>query len=606
MSAGIRRAYRLMPVVVILLFLVTILAPPGCWKKTLPRKVDKSSEEVWPKIKELIYPTLGYPQIVMAGGNFLLEFDFTRDLPGAVQPSQVKDWQVSISSSNSFAPYTAHLEVGEVDFGRSLRWAEGSGREVYEVWKVGVRVPQETPSDLYDLEVRVEADGEEIIDSQPHCLSVVSEIKREYRVIHFTDVHVVDVDYPGYSPHDRDVHQAYYLRKAIQQINLIHPDFAVFTGDLVFGQRYMPEDWPPGGERRGSTEYDYEYPWAYKEMLALEVPCFCLPGNHDTYFDTVKDGEDWWTESLGPLHYSFDYGNHHYIMIDTSDWTQEDRSLDRGPFYGLAQILEPRKWKGQVRGGGDLFQEDQAPPPGTYQGQLAWIRDDLAASRGAELRVAFSHHDPAQYSSWDDDYFGAYHLGGRGEGRRALLKLCADNQVSLYLSGHHHRDNVAVIPWSEGGGSTTYVNTTCLEPEAHMGTSYPGYRLVEISGSHITSWSYLKPPYSFPYYRGVRPGEITDVEELQDMAIGCELSNGGEWRKGDREVNCRVINSLERDFSGAYLEFYLPYQEQVCYQVSGASSYTVTRIPAQPEWVQFSLYFDLPAGKEVEVRVSLL
>ncbi len=606
MSAVVKRYYRLMAAVMIMAILVVVLAPSGCGRKTLSQRVDKSSEGTWPKIDELIYPTLGYPQIVKVGGDFLLEFDFTRDMPGARQPTQLKSWQVSVSSSNSFAPYTAQLEVEGADFGRSAHWVEGSGREVYEVWRVRVRVPQDIPPDLYDLEVQVEADGEEILDSQPHCLSVATEIKSEYEVVQFTDVHVVDVDYPGYSPHDRDIHEAYYLRKAIQQINLIHPDFAVFTGDLVFGQRYMPEDWPPGGGRGGSTEYDYEYPWAYREMLALEVPCFCIPGNHDTYYDRVKDGVKWWTESLGPLYYSFDYGNHHYIMIDTSDWTLEDRALDRGPYYEWAHILEPKKWKGQVRGGGDLFGDEHVPPPQRYEGQLAWIRDDLSAHRGAELRLAFSHHDPAQQSSWDDDYFGTYHLGGKGEGRRALLKLLADNRVNLYMSGHHHHDLVTSIPWSGGGGFTHYVNTTCLEPEAGMGTFYPGYRLVEISGGQVTSWNYLKPPYSLPYYRGVSPGQTINLDALRDPAIDCELSNGGVWGRGDMEVSCRVTNSLEKDFRGAYLEFYLPYQEPGVYQVSGATSYTFSRIPARPEWVQFSIYFDLPSGKEVEVRVSTL
>ncbi|MFW6113391.1 MAG: metallophosphoesterase family protein [Actinomycetota bacterium] len=565
---------------------------------------DKTSEEVFPKIQEIIYPTMGYPQIVTAGEEFVIEFDFSLDDPGASPPSSADNWEVAITSSNGYAPYTAELETAGTEEGASLRWPEDSGREVYDVYLVTVAVPGDVPPDLYDLEVSVEVDGESVKDSQPNALSVVEEIKEDYTVLQVTDIHVYDVESMTSCMHDRKLHDAVYLRKAIDQINLIDPDFVVFSGDLIFGQRYMPDDWPPGDERGGSTEYEYEYLWAYQTMSELDVPCFYVIGNHDAYNDAVKDGFDWWTESFGPLFYSFDYGGDHYTMINTMDWSEEMRLLEEGQFYSFAQILEPEKWQGQVRSGGDEFGADQAPDPEEYGGQLGWIRDDLSAEQGSGLRIGFCHHDPAQVISWDNvDYVG-YMIGGRGEGRLALQRLCADYRVNMLLSGHEHHDLVTVMPWSDGQGSTIYANTTCVEPKCGTTDEYPGYRILEIEDYVITSHNYQEPKWSYPIYDGIVVGEENNLDPLFAPAIGVDFSNGGDWSTAEESVTCAVSNGLDKDFSGNRLEFYMPAAGEDGYQVTGADDFQIVRLPDQPDREMVVVRFDLPALSEKEITVS--
>jgi 3',5'-cyclic AMP phosphodiesterase CpdA len=588
----------------VVLFTVLFLASYG---KPPPVTPDKRDPGILSKITGIIYPTIGYPQIVPAGKDFTLEFDFTADDPDAPQPEKAEGWRVSIASSNGYIWYEDELEVSGVEVGESRRWPPGSGREVYRVWQVTARVPSDVPPDLYDLEVRVEVDGKTVVDTQPNCLAVSSGFKENYRVVHISDAHVFDVTFPFSCHHDRGLRDAAYLRKVVDQINLINPDFAIFTGDLIFGQKYLPRDWPPDGRHSGSSEYEYELLWAYQALCDLDVPCFMIPGNHDAYNDTARDGCEWWTDLFGPLYYSFDYGDDHYTMINTMDWSLGERTLEKAFYYRMFGVLQPGKWQGQVLSGGDRWGETQAPPPQSYGGQLGWIRDDLAASQGAGMRIACCHHDPTQVKSWDDADYIVFTAGGRGEGMLALRRLFADYRVNLNLSGHEHHDLVSRLPWSDGSGHTVYANTTCIEPMCGTRSEYPGYRLVEISGNDIASLNYQGPDWSYPYYRGVVPGAENDLDPLYDPAVCVSFSNGGDWSAAREEVSCRVDNGLDKDFRGARLEFFMPrLGGGKIYQVSGTGGFDAVQGPApgRPSWTIVYVYMDLPARSVKEIRLS--
>ena len=591
--------------------LMAALLLPGCGGDEEAIVEDKTSEEAYPKIQEIIYPVLGYPDIVPAGEEFTMEVDFTLDDPAAAQPGSVEEWQVSIATSNAYVPYKADLEVTGAEMGTSRRWLEDSGREVYDVYLVDVKVPGDVPPDLYDLEVSVKADGEKVVDTQPNALSVVDEIKDDYKFVQVTDIHVYDVDAVDACMNDREFHDAVYLSKAIEQINLIDPDFVVFTGDLVYAQMYLPGKWPPDPEeegepeRRGTSEYDYENQWAYQAMSELDVPCFYVIGNHDGYWDTQRDGYEWWTNMFSPLRYTFDYGDDHFTMLNTMDWSQDNRELTKGPSYAFAPILEPVKWLGQVESGGDEFGQP-APPTDQYGDQLAWIRDDLAANQDARFRLAFCHHDPAQLISWENADFSGYRIGGNGEGMMAMQALCAEYNVDMIMSGHEHHDLITVMPWSNGQGSTIYANTTTLEPVCGVTEEYPGYRIVEISGDAISSYSYKEPKWSYPYYDGIVVGQENDLDAISfDPAIDIELSNGGDWSLAQGDVICTVINKLEDDFVDCRLKFYMPSPgEGAGYDVSGAADSETVALPDQPDWVIVYVCFDLPAMGEVEIEVN--
>jgi predicted phosphodiesterase len=92
--------------------------------------------------------------------------------------------------------------------------------------------------------------------------------------------------------------------RVVGEINLLHPDLVVTVGDHIEG---YGEDY-----ERSSAEWDS----VLTILNGIEAPVYMIPGNHDIWDDRseamykAKTGFD--------PYYSFDYGNSHFIMLDTS------------------------------------------------------------------------------------------------------------------------------------------------------------------------------------------------------------------------------------------------------------------------------------------------
>jgi hypothetical protein len=119
-------------------FLIAALAfvPTGCGGGKTQGVTDKTSEGTVRKIDQLIYPTMGYPLIVMPGQEFTFEFDFTLNDSAMSQPQDVGNWRAAVTAGNGPAPYHADLSITNAEEGRSSRWPEDSGRQVYDVTRL--------------------------------------------------------------------------------------------------------------------------------------------------------------------------------------------------------------------------------------------------------------------------------------------------------------------------------------------------------------------------------------------------------------------------------------------------------------------------------------
>jgi hypothetical protein len=301
-----------------------------------------------------------------------------------------------------------------------------------------------------------------------------------------------------------------FFENAIKQVNLIRPDFVILLGDFVYAQH-----------ARG--EYQVEFENFYHALSEFEVPVFLVPGNHDQYINEV-DGARIWEESLGPLYYSFDVAGCHFTAVNTYQWPNGDRIV----MSKLGLFVYPRKWQGQAL---DARNENDER---SYVGQLAWIRDDLAAHRGSRLRVMLMHHDPYRPGgtgelSWKDERFaGVYTLGGGGKGRTALMRLASLYNVAYTFTGHVHSDDVGSEKWADGSGRTVYANQTCVYfDEGGVQEKYPGYRLVEVSGGKVKSIVYLNNKSSIPFYDGSVPNGKTDLDSLDRPAVSATRRNSG-------------------------------------------------------------------------------
>ena len=120
-------------------------------------------------------------------------------------------------------------------------------------------------------------------------------------------------------------HRAGVFSRAIQQLNLLQPEFVMSVGDLIEGSKDADTS------RKQWTEFN-------GFVKQLQMPFFYVPGNHDGANASLADV---WKEAYGRRMYSFAYQNCLFACINTSDESVDDPKADtsyRKPRVGKAQI----------------------------------------------------------------------------------------------------------------------------------------------------------------------------------------------------------------------------------------------------------------------------
>lgn len=171
-------------------------------------------------------------------------------------------------------------------------------------------------------------------------------------------------------------HRAQIFSRAVQQINLLRPEFVLSVGDLIEGYtedvKRLDSEWK---EFQGFVEQ-------------LEMPFFYVPGNHDI---TNVKMEKKWKEKFGRHHYHFVYHDVLFLILNTED---------------------PPKSKG----GANLSKQ-----------QLAWAEKVLADNKDVRWTIV-SLHKPM----WNS---GAYKPGENGW--LEMEKLLKGRKYSVF-AGHYH------------------------------------------------------------------------------------------------------------------------------------------------------------------------
>jgi hypothetical protein len=174
---------------------------------------------------------------------------------------------------------------------------------------------------------------------------------------------------------------------------LLEREYDVFLhlGDMAYGSGTFPE-------------FEQNVFDVYRDFMH-RVPSFPTMGNHEfmtsagqPYLDVYYLPEQALREEEQERYYSFDYGNVHFVSLDSND-------------ARLAEIL--------IQEGGLIEQ--------THDLMTDWLRADLAAS-DAEWKIAFFHHPP--YTSSERGYNGRVIV--------ALREALEEGGVDLVLSGHDH------------------------------------------------------------------------------------------------------------------------------------------------------------------------
>ncbi|MFW6248315.1 MAG: calcineurin-like phosphoesterase C-terminal domain-containing protein [Bacteroidota bacterium] len=180
-------------------------------------------------------------------------------------------------------------------------------------------------------------------------------------------------------PQTKTAEQIDYLRDDIYH-NFVNSDkrFAIVLGDIMDNDLSL-------------------YPYYLEVCKTSNIPFYHVPGNHDLNFKANSDTHslDTYISYFGPPYYSFDYGQVHFVVLDTVEYS------GNGSYIGNI---------------GDI--------------QLEWLKNDLEYVPLDHL-IVISMHIPL-YSNVDNP--GKDHVKNRDQ----LYDILNGRESVLALAGHTH------------------------------------------------------------------------------------------------------------------------------------------------------------------------
>lgn len=238
-------------------------------------------------------------------------------------------------------------------------------------WELDFAVPAAgVPEETYDLILSANAIPP---DTAQHAVRVVASYPSTFYFAQVSDTHLPAHGFSsdgGFDPADTTAFADF--NAVIDDLNLIHPEFVLHTGDLV---------------NEGELEEYlgmYEMANAQRMLSRLRDPIYVVPGNHDQggwQATPPPDGtakQNWWRQFgwkflLSPppgypyhsQNYSFDFGNLHVIGMETY--------INNGAYDHYRQDI----W------GAQSFTAEQ----------MSWLSSDLAAVPAGRAKLLFYHYD---------------------------------------------------------------------------------------------------------------------------------------------------------------------------------------------------------------------
>ena len=93
--------------------------------------------------------------------------------------------------------------------------------------------------------------------------------------------------------------------RAIDEINILKPDFAIMVGDLI------------QGDTTELKQLDAEWKEFWEHQSQLDIPFLPLPGNHDITNPVMYD---YWKKNIGRTYSAFTYKNCLFLLLNTEEW----------------------------------------------------------------------------------------------------------------------------------------------------------------------------------------------------------------------------------------------------------------------------------------------
>jgi 3',5'-cyclic-AMP phosphodiesterase len=229
------------------------------------------------------------------------------------------------------------------------------------------------------------------------------------------------------------------FKQIIGEIRALHPAFVVTTGDLIYGSK-------TGDAAVLKRQYDDVEPL----VRSLKVPVYFAAGNHEVR--GLESNEAVYRKRISDrLYYSFDYGDSHFVVLDSDIVGQEHRVIGA---------------------------------------QRDWLEADLKRVQGKARHIfVFQHEQPYPVSLHIGTSLDAFPAD-----RDAFQALLKKYHVEALITGHEHLydDSIhgGVLEIIAGGAGAP------LYPSARGGSFYH-YLVITVDGDQ-TFINVVKPGSVFP------------------------------------------------------------------------------------------------------------
>ena len=288
------------------------------------------------------------------------------NLPSFARPGDTLTvWANAPSSASSWSAGIQYAALDVPLLAAGGGWDAAKGR-----WELLFQVPPGTPEELYDLTLGSDLTPPTTVR---HAVKVIPQYRGDFYFAQISDTHLPEhtfSDGSGFSTADTSGMSDFDA--VIEDLNLLHPEFIIHTGDIV---------------NEGELEEYlgmYEMGRAQQMIYRLRDPMFLSSGNHDVGGWTPTPPPpgtsrlDWWRyfgwpflanpPAAEPFHcqdYSFDYGLLHCIGLEAYQ--------NNGSYDG---------YETNLYGAQSMTQE-----------QMNWLAADVAAVPPGRTKLAFFHYD---------------------------------------------------------------------------------------------------------------------------------------------------------------------------------------------------------------------
>ncbi|WP_237055377.1 metallophosphoesterase family protein [Microbulbifer sediminum] len=173
------------------------------------------------------------------------------------------------------------------------------------------------------------------------------------------------------------------FKLAINQLNLLLPEFVINVGDLIEGY----------SDDKGELNAEWD---EVDQMLSeLKMPFFRTPGNHDI---ANKTAQQVWKDRHGATYYHFVYKDVLFMVLDSEDPPRAapEGMREKLELYNRLQVEDPARAKEMLA----EFMADEAvvaalgKPVEFGEKQVAWIKRTLADNPNVRWTFLFLH-EPA-------------------------------------------------------------------------------------------------------------------------------------------------------------------------------------------------------------------